>query len=279
MELGLSLAHVFTSLATKTAEDVAGFFLAANFDQPTWRLGEDEDNGEEEEKGDDLEGDREAPDERAIAFGIERASVLEPVGNDDTKDVEGEFDSDELSSGFVLGSFGSPDRNNGVQDTSAPTVNKTGEDHPGVVHGRRLKSGTEDSPSGTKRDGLDAAILVTEPTANQATYERTDVIDGNLSQEIRQMSCKGSLLISTYNASLEQRVIDDRGARLGIRVTKVHGIVIVILSAIDATHHTLVITEEKDGKSSDTVDGYEKAALLKLVNHIASWNEIHGCRK
>lgn len=84
--------------------------------------------------------------------------------------------------------------------------------------------------------------------------------------------------MSTYNASLKQRVIDDRRARLGIRMTKVHGVLIVVLSAVDATHHTLVITEEKDGKSSDTVDGYEKTALLKLVNHIASWNEIHGCR-
>lgn len=63
---------------------------------------------------------------------------------------------------------------------------------------------------------------------------------------------------------------------MGVRMTKVHCFLVVVLGAIDTTHHTLVIPEEEDGKRSDAVDGYEKAALLKLVDHIRPGNEIHG---
>lgn len=59
-------------------------------------------------------------------------------------------------------------------------------------------------------------------------------------------------------------------------MTKVHVVLIVVPGAVDTTHHTLVITEEEDGKGSDTIDGYEKTALLKLVHHIVLGNEIHG---
>lgn len=59
-------------------------------------------------------------------------------------------------------------------------------------------------------------------------------------------------------------------------MTEVHVMVVVILGAVNTTHHTLIVTEEEDGKCSDTVDSYEKAALLKLVDHIGSGNKIHG---
>ena len=59
-------------------------------------------------------------------------------------------------------------------------------------------------------------------------------------------------------------------------MAEVHVVFVVIPGAVDTTHHTLVITEEENGQASDTIDGYEKAALLKLVNDIMPRYEIHG---
>lgn len=59
-------------------------------------------------------------------------------------------------------------------------------------------------------------------------------------------------------------------------MAKVHVVLIIVPGAVDTTHHTLVITEEEDGEGSDTVDGDEKTALLKLVHHVVLGNEIHG---
>ena len=59
-------------------------------------------------------------------------------------------------------------------------------------------------------------------------------------------------------------------------MTKVHGLLIIIWGAVHSTHHTLIITEEEDGKSGDTINGYEKTALLQLVNDIVLRNKVHG---
>lgn len=51
---------------------------------------------------------------------------FEPVCYDDTEDVEGELDGDELATARVLSSLSCPDWHNGVQDTGSNTVNQTG---------------------------------------------------------------------------------------------------------------------------------------------------------
>ena len=58
-------------------------------------------------------------------------------------------------------------------------------------------------------------------------------------------------------------------------MTELHGILVVVLGAIDTTHHTLIVTKEEDRQSGDAVDGDEKAALLKLVDNIVLTDEIH----
>lgn len=106
--------------------------------------------------------------------------LFKPVGDHDTEDVQGEFNGDELPTGFVFSSLSSPDRHNRVKDTSTPAVDETSEDHPGGVHSRGLKTSTEDSPSSTKRNGLYAAVFVTEPTTNETADQGTDVVDRDL---------------------------------------------------------------------------------------------------
>jgi len=63
LEFSLGHAHVRTSLTTESAKNVASFFLATDLGEPTWGLGEEPDNGEEEEQWENLEGDGETPDE------------------------------------------------------------------------------------------------------------------------------------------------------------------------------------------------------------------------
>lgn len=50
---------------------------------------------------------------------------FEPVCYDDTEDVEGELNGDELSTAGVLGGLSCPDGDDGVQDTGSDTVNQT----------------------------------------------------------------------------------------------------------------------------------------------------------
>ena len=59
-------------------------------------------------------------------------------------------------------------------------------------------------------------------------------------------------------------------------MTELHSRMIVIQRTIDTTHHTLVITEEEDGETSNAIDSNEKATLLESVDHIGPGNEIHG---
>ncbi len=60
LEFGLGETIVF---ATQTTEYISSFFFAADFDEPTGRLGHKIDDAEEEYERYDLECDGEAPDE------------------------------------------------------------------------------------------------------------------------------------------------------------------------------------------------------------------------
>lgn len=59
-------------------------------------------------------------------------------------------------------------------------------------------------------------------------------------------------------------------------MTELHGVVVVVDCTIDTTHHTLIITEEEDGETSNTIDGDEKLTLLEFVDHIGPGDDIHG---
>ncbi len=183
--------------------------------------------------------------------------LFDPVSNDDTKDVQRKFDGDKLSTGFVLGGLGGPNWNNGVKHSCTPSIDKTGADHPSVVLGRCLKSSTDDGPTRSKSDCLDAAITVTEPTTNETAHESTEIVDG-------------------YDATLKESIVDDWSTCFWIWMTKFHGSVVVVDCTIDTTHHTLIISKEEDGETSNAVDGDEKATLLEFVDHIGPGNDIHG---
>ena len=184
-------------------------------------------------------------------------SLFDPVRNDDTKDVQRKFNGDELSTRFVLSSFGGPDWNNGVKHSCTPSIDKTGANHPRVVLSRGLKGSTDDGPTGSESDCLDTAITVTEPTTNETADESTEIVDGD-------------------NATLEKSVVDNRGTCFGVWVTEFHGGIVVVNCTVDTTHHTLIISKKEDGETSNTIDRDEKATLLKFVDHIGSGNDIHG---
>ncbi len=156
----------------------------------------------------------------------------------------------------MLGSLSGPDRYNSVKHPCTPSIDETGADHPGVVLSRSLKSGSDDSPTSTERDCLDTAIFVTKPTTNETANESAKIVDGD-------------------DATLEKGIVDDGGTCLGIWVTKFHGGIVVVDCTVDTTHHTLIITKEEDGETSNTIDGNEKATLLQLVDHIGPGNDIH----
>ena len=94
LELGFRLPVPF---ATETTQDESGFFLAPDFDEPARGFGHRPYDEEEEDERHDLESDWEAPDEGGIYLPVEGSAVLDPVSGDNAKDIEGEFDGDELT--------------------------------------------------------------------------------------------------------------------------------------------------------------------------------------
>ena len=157
----------------------------------------------------------------------------------------------------MLSGLGGPDWNNGVEHSCTPTIDETGANHPSVILSRSLKSSTDDGPTSSESDGLDTAITVTECTTDETTDEGTEVVDGN-------------------NATLEKGVIDHWSTRFGIRMTEFHGGVVVVNRTVNTTHHTLIISKEEDGETSNAIDGDEKATLLISVDHIIPRNDVHG---
>ena len=292
LKFGFGLAQVFSSFTTETTKDVARFVLAADLCEPTGGFGEQPDNAKEEKEWDDLESDGEPPDERSVTSSVERAPtisnvsrsiaqrsalrnlLLKPVGHHNTENVQGEFNGDELSTRFVLGGLGSPNRNDCIEDTRTETVDETSADHPVGVHSRALEGGTDDSPASTKRDCLYTTKFVTEPATNEAADQGTDVIDRDLSNVSTYFMAP--LRKTSYNPSLKESVVNDgRVFRRGAHVAELHGITIVVRGTVDTTHHTLIITEEEDGQASNTVDRNEKTTLLKLVHHVEARDTIH----
>ena len=51
--------------------------------------------------------------------------LSKPICYHNSKDVEREFNGYELAPGLVLGRLGSPNRNDGIENSGAPTVNES----------------------------------------------------------------------------------------------------------------------------------------------------------
>ncbi len=53
-------------------------------------------------------------------------------------------------------------------------------DHPVMVLSRALQRSSNDAPSSSQCNGLDAAILVTEPATEQSADESAKIVHGHL---------------------------------------------------------------------------------------------------
>jgi len=60
-QLCIGLLRIGSRFAPKSPQDVSSFILSTDFDQPSGRFREEPDSGEKDEKGDDLETNRETP--------------------------------------------------------------------------------------------------------------------------------------------------------------------------------------------------------------------------
>ncbi len=168
LELGFGGTITF---AAETTEDEAGLFLAADFDEPAGGFGHGPYDEEEKDEGHDLEGNWEAPDEGRVFVTVEGGAVFDPVSDDDAKNVEGEFDRDELAAGCVTGCFGGPDWGDGVENTGSDAVEGTGAEHPLGVLGGALERGADNSPQSGYSYGLYTTVSITKPTSEECTEE------------------------------------------------------------------------------------------------------------
>ena len=58
-------------------------------------------------------------------------------------------------------------------------------------------------------------------------------------------------------------------------MAKLHRGLVVVNSAVDTTHHSLVITEKENGEPSNAVDCNQKTTLLQLMDNIIARDSIH----
>ena len=178
LKFGFGRTVTFTA---KTAENKSSFLFPPDFDEPARGFGHGPNDDEEEDKGHDLESDGEAPDERRVYLPVKGSAVFNPVSDNDTEDVEGEFDGDKLAAGCVAGGFSGPDGGDGVKNACSDSVQNTGAEHPLGILSRTLESGADDSPYGGDRDGLDTAISIAKPSAEEGAKEGAwQVVDCDL---------------------------------------------------------------------------------------------------
>ena len=124
LKFSLSSAEILTALASKTSEDVAGFLLPADFDQPTGGFREEPYDGQEYKQKEYLEGDGESPGEGSRPVLVFAATKFNPVGDNDTEDVQCEFYRDELATARMFGCFSRPNWNDGIEHTSTPAIDQ-----------------------------------------------------------------------------------------------------------------------------------------------------------
>ena len=116
LEFCFGLAHILAGLTTKATKDITSLIFTPNLNEPTWGLGEHPTDRKEKEQRSNLEGNWEPPGKftssplieiaataRMISTkcGLKRessvCSLFDPVGNNNTKDVQGKLNGDELS--------------------------------------------------------------------------------------------------------------------------------------------------------------------------------------
>lgn len=111
---------------------------------------------------------------------------LQPIGENNTKDVQSKLNRNKLSSRSMLGRLRSPDRDDSVQNTGADSVDETRyrilasacrccwlylltTNHPIMVLGRALQTRTHDRPNSTSCNRLDSAHPISQPATEQTT--------------------------------------------------------------------------------------------------------------
>ena len=90
---------------------------------------------------------------------------LKPVSDDNAKNVESKLKSDKLATRSVCCGFRGPYWGDGIEDTSADTVEHTRAKHPiGILSGR-LKGSSKNAPDASETNRGNATITITHPAA------------------------------------------------------------------------------------------------------------------
>lgn len=125
---------------------------------------------------------------------------LKPIRQNDTKDVQSEFNRNELSTRSMLGGFSSPNWDNCIQNASTNTVDEAcynhhqllrphvinmifvfpsllTTNHPIMILRRALQTRAYHSPNSSRGNRLDSPHSITQPATKQSTQQRPQIID------------------------------------------------------------------------------------------------------
>lgn len=167
---------VFAFAAADVDEDLAGFFVAADGGEVPRGVREHLDTGEEQQGGDALEAEEEAPADDGVAVADEGEAEGEPVGDGDAEVVRDEDVAEEAAAVVGGGHFGDEDGGDAGEGAGAEAGDDAGDEDEVGGLGRGLEGAADEGEEGADEEAVDAADAVGEPAADEAADYGAEVV-------------------------------------------------------------------------------------------------------
>lgn len=239
----------------QAGQDLTGLVLPTLQNEPTGRLREEHDKGQNDRGEEDLESKRESPG-NLVGVG-EHQTEVNPVTDGDTAGNHGTLDHDHLTTTVGLAALGLPGGNGGGVDTVPEARDETTDDQLGELVRGTLQDRANTHDEGTEEDRLATTEHVTDPDGGDRT--------GETAQVVRSDS-------DTLTSGLRRRVVVDgvdRGEILD------EG-----LQRQQTASHTLVVAEQQEVHTRQDTDGDLELGSIEtqvaLASHLGV--DIHAAR-
>lgn len=174
-ELVLDVRVIGRSLV-ESDQDLESLLFATLQDEPSGRFRKAQDGHEDDQREDDLEGDRETP----CNLGVDEGEAkVEPVTKSDTCRNQRTFNHDQLPTSVRLGGLGLPCRDGGGVHPVADTGDETANDEVAERESRALQDGTNGHDDRTNEDGLATPQKIAEVDGGARASETSQIVRGD----------------------------------------------------------------------------------------------------
>jgi len=256
--LALHVRVVRIVVAADLSDDLKRLLVAADLDEPSWRLGHQEGPDQQKHEGDDLGGEAETPPKGAVSQLRKRCPEADPRRHGDAREVRQEGEGNHLASVRCGRQLGRPGRGDDDNEGHAAAGAEPGDEHVGEVDGACLEDDAEHAPKEGHPDALDASVLVREVTGPKGPEERAGVVRRD-------------------DAALERGLYD-----VTVLVSEAHALS-VLWRHVDRAHDALAHALVRDGHGGHADDELEQLwpgegfpVLLSWLEHDGGFKGVQG---